>query len=103
MVNNFQHLVITREALANRRRTNRPPPATNREDLRGHGQKLNDYFQHASAIARTQITTTGGSYVLKLRYDGALTFNHLIVHGVEFVSQEDNQLCVVFADEAGLS
>lgn len=42
-------------------------------------------------------------FVLKIRYDGAMTFENLIKHGLDFISQEDKQICVVFATEAGLA
>ena len=100
---NYKHLIIKRETLENPRRTRRPPRFTKRDDLHAHGQKLNACFERAAKIAREQIASTQGSYVLKLRYDGPLTFESLQAHGIEFVSQEDKQLCVVFADEQGLA
>lgn len=32
-----------------------------------------------------------------------MTFENLIKHGLDFISQEDKQICVVFATEAGLA
>lgn len=100
----YKHLSIAREILDNSRRTKSPPHFATREDRRGHGQKLNAYFATAEGQAKGQIGSTANSpYVLKLKYDGALTFSHLSTHGLEFVSQEGKQLCVVFATEAGLA
>lgn len=44
-----------------------------------------------------------GPFVFKLQYDGAMTFENLQKHGLEFISQEGKQVCVVFATEAGLA
>ncbi|MEF3034138.1 S8 family peptidase [Pseudomonas aeruginosa] len=100
----YKHLSIAREVLDNQRRTKNPPRFVTRDDLRGHGQKLNAYFATAEGQARKQTGSTPNTpYVLKLKYDGALTFSNLSHHGLEFISQEDKQLCVVFATEAGLA
>jgi hypothetical protein len=98
----YKHLSIARAVLDNSRRTKNPPHFVTREDRRGHGQKLNGYFATAEGQAKKQIGSSANSpYVLKLQYDGALTFAHLSSHGLEFVSQEGKQLCVVFATEGG--
>ncbi|QOQ83851.1 S8 family peptidase [Comamonas thiooxydans] len=100
----YKHLSIAREVLDNERRTKNPPRFITREDRYGHGQKLNAYFATAEGQARRQIGSTANSpYVLKLQYEGALTFSNFSAHGLEFVSQEDKQICVVFATEAGLA
>ncbi len=100
----YKHLSFSREVLDNSRRTKNPPLFVTREDRRGHGQKLNAYFATAEQQAKKQIgSTTNSPYVLKLNYEGALNFSNLSTHGLEFVSQEDKQLCVVFATEAGLA
>lgn len=100
----YKHLTIDRENLNNRRRTKNPPRFKKQGDLRGHGQKLNAYFATAAADARKQLKSAENSpFVLKIRYDGAMTFENLQKHGLEFISQEDKQLCVVFATEAGLA
>lgn len=100
----YKHLSIAREVLDNSRRTKSPPHFVTREDRRGHGQKLNAYFASAEGQAKKQIGSSANSpFVLKLKYEGALTFSNLSVHGLEFVSQEDKQLCVVFATEEGLA
>lgn len=68
-----------------------------------HGQKLKDYLHQATLQARQQITSEPGKYILKLNYLGSLDFDHLIKHGVEFISQEGQNACVVFSDEKGLA
>jgi hypothetical protein len=103
-VASYKHLNIAREMLDNKRRTKNPPHFVTRTDLRGHGQKLNAYFATAEGQAKRQSGSTENSpYVLKLKYEGALTFANLSHHGLEFISQEGKELCVVFATEAGLA
>lgn len=100
----YKHLSFERENLDNSRRTKNPPKFAKRGDLRGHGQKLNGYFATAAGIARQQIKSAENSpFVLKLQYDGAMTFENLQKHGLEFISQEGKQVCVVFATEQGLA
>lgn len=100
----YKHLSFERENLDNARRTRKPPKFTKRGDLRGHGQKLNAYFASAAAAAKSQHRSAENSpFVFKLQYDGAMTFDKLQKHGLEFISQEGRQVCVVFASEAGLA
>ncbi len=100
----FEHLRIERELLENDRRTRKMKiPPYPRGDLGGHGQKLRNDLTQAYQFARQQQTSRPGNFVLKLRYVGHLDISHLHRHGIEFVSQEDNQICVVFADETGLA
>lgn len=100
----YKHLSFERENLDNARRTRKPPKFTKRGDLRGHGQKLNAYFASAAAAAKSQHRSAENSpFVFKLQYDGAMTFDKLHKHGLEFISQEGRQVCVVFASEAGLA
>lgn len=104
MPSSYKHLVFAKESLSNDRRTrpanfSTPRPA----DIRAHGQQLNGYFQAARAAAKQQIASFDGTYVLKIKYDGVIGFENLVAHGVEFISQEDNKLCIVFADEQGMA
>lgn len=100
----YKHLTINREQLNNARRTRKAPPPRKLDDLRGHGQKLNAYFANAKAEVQKQNSSKdGATYILKISYDGALNFNHLNIHGLEFVSHEGRELCVVFATEEGLA
>lgn len=100
----YKHLTITRENLDNRRRSKNPPKFTKRSDLRGHGQKLNAYFATATAAAQRQLKSSENApFILKIQYDGAMLFDKLQSHGLEFISQENKQLCVVFATEQGLA
>ena len=83
----YKHLSIAREVLDNTRRTKNSPPFVKRDDRRGHGQKLNAYFATAAGQAKKQIGSSAKSpYVLKLKYEGTLTFANLSTHGLEFVS-----------------
>ncbi|MBV1883812.1 MAG: S8 family peptidase [Pseudomonadales bacterium] len=104
MPDNYKHLVLKKEIIKNERRTRKMNiPRPNRGDIRIHGEKLNAYFGRAMQAARKQIESSDGSYVLKLRYDGPFNLANLKAHGVNFLSQEDKQLCVVFANEEGLA
>lgn len=100
----FEHLRIEREPLQNDRRTRRINlPKQSRGDLHAHSQRLVGALNQTLQLARQQVTSRPGNFILKLRYTGLLDVVHLHKHGVEFVSQEDNKLCVVFANEAGLT
>ncbi|SDM18896.1 Subtilase family protein [Franzmannia pantelleriensis] len=100
----YEHLFIERELLKNERRTRRMNiPRPDRGDLRDHGQRLLTSLNHSIEYARRQPSSRPGNFVFKIRYTGPLDINHLQKHGVQFVSQEDGELCVVFADEAGLA
>ncbi|MAY43453.1 MULTISPECIES: S8 family peptidase [unclassified Neptuniibacter] len=104
MADEFKHIAIQKETKSNDRRTRKfNIPAPKRDNLRSHGQKLNAFFAQAKQTAEQQIPSSDGRRVLKLSYDGPLTFENLKSHGVEFISQEDKQLCIVFADEEGLA
>ena len=101
---NYEHLKIERELLENERRTRKVNiPKHPRGDLRGHGQKLSRDLTESIRFAQSQQTSRPGNFVLKIRYTGLLDITHLNKHGIEFVSQEDNHLCVVFVDETGMT
>lgn len=103
MPGNYRHLAIEREPLENDRRTRRTNlPRPDRGDMRAHGQRLFEGLGGAIRQARAQAVVEGG-YVLKLTYTGLLDFSHLNRHGVEFISQEGQGMCVVFSDEQGLA
>ncbi|GGO84160.1 serine protease [Marinobacterium nitratireducens] len=104
MPESYQHLRIEREPLRNDRRTKKIKlPRLERANMRAHGQHLLSGLDRAVQQAKQQVSTATEGYVLKLKYSGNLDFTHLIKHGVEFISQEDRQLCVVFGDEKGLA
>lgn len=102
MANEYEHLRIEKEPLSNPRRSGRPPHFKKRSDLVGHGQKLSSALASTTQTIKKQITSRPGNYVLKLKYEDTLSFNDLVAHGVEFISQEDNHICVVFTTEQGL-
>lgn len=100
----YEHQRIEKEPLVNPRRKrdyNIPPPI--REDHRAHGRRLGGELLEATKKARRQGGAEDGRFVLKLRYAGNLDFSHLKKHGIEFISQEDKTICVVFASEQGLA
>lgn len=100
----YEHLRIERAPLENNRRTrNINIPRTVRTDIRGHAQRLNNDLSNSFRFAQQQQTSRPGNFVLKIRYSGLLEVSHLHKHGVEFISHESNEICVVFADEAGLT
>ncbi|MFA6302628.1 MAG: S8 family peptidase [Legionella sp.] len=103
MSEQYKHLKITKDVLNNPRRTRKPPLPFKRADLFAHGQKLQNRLSQVMTQARQQIASEPGKFVLKLSYVGSLDFNHLIKHGVQFVSQEGKETCIIFSDERGLS
>ncbi|MCK4508891.1 MAG: hypothetical protein KAU27_10130, partial [Desulfuromonadales bacterium] len=104
MPDSYRHLVIERELLRNNRRTRKMNiPHPNRGDLRTHGQMLFGNLDKTIQQARQEVAADPDNYVLKLNYTGALDFDHLHKHGVEFVSQEGQQMCVAFGSERGLA
>ena len=103
MVGDKEHIRIRKENLNNPRRSGRPPRFIKRDSLEEHGRNLAPFLTSASAAVKNQNTSKAGHYTLKLKYEGTLTFKNLIAHGMEFISQEDNQICVVFTTEKGLS
>jgi hypothetical protein len=100
----YEHLHIEKEPLVNdrRRKTIKIPPI-HRENPRLHGQKLRENLEAAARLARSQPGAEDGRIVLKLNYTGNLDLSKLNKHGVEFLSQEDKSVCVVFASEQGLA
>lgn len=103
MQGEFQHLRINKEPLINNRRTRKfNIPRANRVNLSEHAEYLSASLKEAVKTAKKQESHKPGYYVLKIKYMGHLDPAHLSKHGVEFLSQEDKQLCVAFADEQGL-
>ncbi|WP_338679965.1 S8 family peptidase [Janthinobacterium sp. TB1-E2] len=104
MAEQYKHIKITKEKLENDRRTrDYNIPTFKRGDLAGHGQKLNQALGNAFAQAKKQVSSVEDRFILKLEYTGMLDIKNLIKHGVEFISQEGNNICIVFANEAGLA
>ena len=100
----YQHLWIGKEPRVNaRRRIDRKIPPVTRNDLQGHSLRLGKELTEAVERARVQTGAEDGRFVLKLNYEGNLDFGNLKKHGVEFLSQEDKTICVVFASEQGLA
>ncbi|MEK6750371.1 MAG: hypothetical protein AABY83_14420 [Pseudomonadota bacterium] len=100
----YQHLYIEKEPrINNRRRIERKIPPVRRENPALHGQKLRKDLEAAAQLARSKPGTEDGRIVLKLNYTGNLDLSKLNKHGVEFLSQEDKSVCVVFASEQGLA
>lgn len=54
-------------------------------------------------LAQVPGSADDGRYILKLNYSGTMNFSALIHHGVEFISQEGKQVCIVFTNEQGLT
>lgn len=99
----YEHLRIEKERLINdRRKIDRKIPPVNRSNPRAHGQYLGEALAKAVEIARAQPGAEDGRVILKLNYSGNLDFSKITKHGVEFISQEDKTVCVVFASEQGL-
>jgi Subtilase family len=103
MPENYKHLIIERESLRNGRRTGQPPHFKKRDDLFNHGKKLRADLSHAIHYAKKQNFSEEDKYVLKLKYEGSLSFDKLEKHGIEFISHEDKDVCIVFSDKDGLA
>ncbi len=101
----YEHLGIEREPLENdRRRVRRGgPPSANRGNIATHAGSLQQSLSQAMTNARLQLTSRPGNFILKLKYTGHLDVAHLERHGVEFISHEEKEICVVFTTEAGLT
>jgi len=101
----YEHLRIEKEPLINNRRTKKTGFGGNvqRENPQAHGQHLNKALTRAAEVARKQPGAEDGSFVLKLNYTGSLDFSNLSKHGVQFLSQEDQAVCIVFTSEQGLA
>ncbi len=99
----YEHLRIEREPLENNRRTRRVVlPSANRGDIAGHAGSLERSLAQAMTNARRQVTSRPG-FILKLKYTGHLDVSHLERHGVEFISHEEKEICIVFTTEEGLA
>lgn len=105
MTANYQHLTITKAPLQNDRRTRRVNmPRIRRGDLRQHGQMLLTQLRTLRpTLAQAPDSADDRRYILKLNYSGTMNFSALIHHGVEFISQENKQVCIVFTNEQGLA
>ena len=100
----YEHLRIEKEPLINdRRKIDRKIPSVIRSNPFEHGQNLGTALAKAVESARAQPGTEDGRVILKLNYSGNLDFSNIKKHGVEFISQEDKTVCVVFASEQGLT
>jgi len=99
----YAHLRMSRQELQNTRRKQGPPSNfTKKDNLRQHGQWLGEALSSSAAEAREQHRSRPNFFVLKLNYSGFLSFESLQKHGVHFISAEDDQVCVVFSNKAGL-
>lgn len=104
MPEDYKHLFFERDNLRNDRRTRKMTlPHLDRGDLYDHGQRLIGNLNRAIQQAHRQVASEPDGFVLKLTYAGNLDFAHLHQHGVQFVSQEGKQMCVVFSTEQGLA
>ncbi len=102
-MSDYTHLRMERASLQNDRRTReRKIPRIPRGDLKEHGEKLADDLEKSLKTASELHAPDAGKYIFKIQYTGMLDIAHLYKHGINFVSQESNEICVVFADEAGL-
>lgn len=98
------HLQLSREPFENnRRKIDRNPPRSKRGDLRAHGKSLGEQLSKALDLSKQQVISNPGTYVLKIQYSGAFNLSVLNRHGIEFISQEDKEICIVFANEVGLT
>lgn len=104
MTEPYPHLRFTRQELKNqRRKTGGFSGAKAKPDAQQHSQKLTGELAQATAHAQELPSSLPGTYFLRISYDGYLALDDLSKHGIQIVSQEDKELCVVFADEQGLA
>lgn len=101
----YEHIRIEKEPLVNDRRTKNQSGfgGVARSNPVAHGQFLGMELKMAAQEARKQQGAEDGNLVLKINYTGSLDLSKLNKHGVEFVSQEDKTVCIVFASEQGLA
>ena len=101
----YEHIRIEKEPLINDRRTKKSSAfgGVSRPDPAAHGQFLGTALSEAAQVAKAQPGAEDGNLVLKLSYTGSLDLSKLNKHGVEFVSQEDKTVCIVFTSEQGLA
>ena len=104
MSEQYKHLPIEKAPLINDRRTTKsgfpPPPARN---LPSHSDKLKHDLRQSIGLALRQTAASPDRLVFKFSYSGYIDLNNLEKHGVNFISQEDKEVCVVFSDEKGLA
>jgi len=105
MAGAYEHIRIEKEPLINDRRTRKSGNfgGVSRPDWVAHGRLLGTALKVAAQAARRQPGAEDGNLVLKFSYSGSLDLSKLDKHGVEFVSQEDKTVCVIFASEQGLA
>jgi len=105
MTGAYEHIRIDKEPLINDRRTRKPSSLGGplRPDKVAHGRYLGNALRQASQIAKGQPGAEDGNLVFKFKYSGILDLRKFNKHGVEFLSQEDKTVCVVFASEQGLA
>jgi hypothetical protein len=105
MAGAYEHIRIEKEPLINDRRTRKPSGfgGVSRDDWVAHGKRLGEALTAAARTAKAQPGAEDGNLILKFNYSGSLDLSKLNKHGVEFVSQEDKTVCVIFASEQGLA
>lgn len=102
-MNEYKHLRIKRIALENPRRTrdfNIQP--IRRPDKKVHSQKLAESLNNAITVLNQNPTSEADKRILKVSYSGFVDLQKLVKHGLNFISQEDNTLCIIFTDQEGL-
>jgi hypothetical protein len=103
MTTDYKHIKFEKEQLKNPRRSGNPPRFKKVDDLIGHGQRLSKSLALATKEVKNQLSSVKDTYIFKISYEDTLNFENLGTHGVEFISQEENQVCVVFSTEKGLA
>lgn len=102
---NYEHLKISREPIVNSRRTGkkRNLPKYPRGDLATHRTALTDNLDGFRQTTDPAKDYGFGKYIIKLCYSGFFKFEGLKNYGIEFISQENNEVCIGFATEEGLT
>lgn len=103
-MNEYKHLRIKRIPLENPRRTrNYNLIPIQRPDKKIHAQKLAESLDNAITVLNQNPTSEADKHILKVVYSGFIDLQKLVKHGLNFISQEDSTLCIIFTNQEGLA
>jgi len=101
-MSDYKHLRITRSTLENPRRKRKfNRPSSKVTEKIAHGQKLAESLNTAINIVNESKTSLSENTILKIRYNG-FDFDNLSQHGINFVGQDKDNLCIVISNNEGL-
>ena len=103
MVEEYEHLQFGREQLINPRRKGQRPYFHTQTDQPGHGAGLRSELDKVRPKLAQQYASRPNAIVLKLHYKGTLSIDKLQSHGLDFIGQDGDEVCIVFTGEAGIA